>query len=221
MDALTAAHASLPVRSRADMLRALDGPMDSGNSHRLDQRTRRLLGSLAALLCPPDVVPDLVAGVIDEVELTMQAMPAEVRAALRAGLATYELGALARWGRPASRLAPERAARYLDAWRHGLAVQRELVKAVRSLLCLSYYELPAVKQCMGYQPERWIDKVNRHRLATYGDDIARHAKSLFAPDPLPRLRLDEPEATTAEAPEAASERAPETTPQAVIDEAPR
>lgn len=166
-------------------------PHDARTRGHLDARTRRLLGSLVALLCPPEVVPDLVEAVVDDVELTMQAMPAEIRAALRAGLATYELGAIARWGRPASRLAPERAARWLDAWRHGLPVQRELIKAVRGLVCLAYYELPAVKQRMGYDPERWIEKVKRHRLATYQADIERHAASLFAREPLPPLSLDE------------------------------
>ena len=157
------------------------------------RRVRRLLGSLTALLCPPEVAPDLVEPVVDDVELTMQAMPAAIRTALLAGLVTYELGAVARWGRPASKLAPERAARYLDAWRHGLPVQRELIKAVRSLVCLAYFELPAVKQRMGYQPERWIEKVTRHRLTTYREDIERHAESLFAPEPLPRLSLHDEE----------------------------
>jgi hypothetical protein len=180
MDEPTLARRPLPAVTGVDMLRALDGPMPR-------RRVRRLLGSLTALLCPPEVAPDLVEPVVDDVELTMRAMPADVRTALIAGLWTYELGAVARWGRPASTLSPDRAARYLDAWRHGLAVQRELVKAVRSLVCLAYFELPAVKQRMGYLPQRWIEKVTRHRLATYRDDIARHAESLFAPEPLPRL----------------------------------
>jgi hypothetical protein len=189
VDALTAARSILPVATAVDMLAPVDGPPLTARVYRHDGRTRRLLGSLAALLCPPQVAPDLIAPVVDDVELTMRAMPADLRAALRAGLLTYELGAVARWGRPASALAPARAARYLDAWRHGLAVQRELIKAVRSLLCLAYFELPAVKTAMGYQPERWIAQVTRHRLATYGDDIARHASSLFTRDPLPPLSM--------------------------------
>jgi hypothetical protein len=157
-----------------------------------DPRTRRVLRSLAALLCPPppDEAPDLLDAVIDDVAQTMQAMPAAVRAALIAGLATYDLGAVARWGRPASKLGPAQAARYLDLWRHGLVVQRELVKAVRSLVCFSYYEMPAVKERMRYRPDRWIEKVTRHRLATYGGDIARHRASLFEPDPLPPLSVE-------------------------------
>lgn len=155
-----------------------------------DARTRRILRNLAALLCPPDAGPDLLDAVIDDVVLTMQAMPAAVRAALIAGLATYDLGAVARWGRPASKLGPARAARYLDFWRHGLVVQRELVKAVRSLVCFSYYEMPAVKERMRYRPDRWIEKVTRHRLATYGGDIARHTASLYEREPLPPLAVE-------------------------------
>jgi choline dehydrogenase-like flavoprotein len=170
--------AALLAAIAIDMLVPLDGPMP---------RTRRLLRSLATLLCPPEAVPDLLDPLLDDVELSLQAMPAAIRAALRAGLAAYELGAVARWGRPASRLAPEQAGRYLDAWTHGLAVQRELIKAVRSLVCLAYFELPAVKERLGYRPERWIARVTRHRLATYGADIARHADSLRAPEPLARI----------------------------------
>lgn len=167
-----------------------------------DARTRRILRSLAALLCPPDVVPDLLGPVVDDVVLSMQAMPAPVRAALVAGLTTYDLGAVARWGRPASKLAPAQAARYLDVWCHGLVVQRELVKAVRSLVCLSYFEMPAVKERMQYRPDHWIEKVTRHRLATYGADIARHTASIAARDPLPPLPPG-----TVEAPEEHGEQA--------------
>lgn len=154
--------------------------------YRHGRRTRQLLRSLAAVMCPPEA-GDLLDPVVEHVELSMGAMPMAVRAALLTGLVTYDLGALARWRRPARVLAPPRAARYLDAWRHGGLVQRELVKAVRGLICLAYYELPEVQERLGYRPGQWIERVKRHRLATYGEDIARHAARLCAPEPLPRL----------------------------------
>lgn len=165
-------------------------PGSMAADYRHGPRTRQLLRSLAAVLCPPEAeTAGLLDPVVEHVELSMQAMPVAVRGALLAGLRTYDLGALARWGRPARRLSAARAARYLDAWRHGGLVQRELIKAARGLICLAYYELPGVQERLGYRPAQWIAQVKRHRLATYEEDIARHAADLCTAEPLPRLAL--------------------------------
>jgi hypothetical protein len=108
---------------------------------------------------------------------------------LGAGLATYDLSAAA-WprarGRRAGRLDPERAAAWFRLWwRSPLAPQRELAKAVKSILCMAYYEAPAVQAEMGYTPQAWIDTVKRRRLEVHSDAISRHQASLLAPDPLP------------------------------------
>lgn len=156
-------------------------------AYRHTARTRRVLHSLVSLLCPPDAARPLASAIVDHVELSMRAMPVHVRAALVTGLAAYDLGALARHGRRANKLDPARAAGYLERWRRGPALGRELVQGVKGLLCLAYFEMPEVQARMGYRPAAWIDHVARRRRARYGEDIARHQASLLAVDPLRQL----------------------------------
>lgn len=158
------------------------------------QAVRRLLAGVAAVVCPPGMDElGVTDAVIDHAELSLLAFPPVVRAGFLAGLSGYELGALARYGKPASRLDPERAHRYFVAWRHGLAIQQELAKAIKGILCLAYYEMPEVQEAMGYRPDSWIESVRKRRLAVYADDIERHERALFAPEPL----VPSPAATTA------------------------
>jgi hypothetical protein len=152
--------------------------------------TRRALGGLARVACPPQIEEhDLVDAVVDHVELSMRSLPDLFRRGLVTGIAAYEQ--MARFvpghrGRPASALPFEAATRYFERWRKSpLMPQRELIKGLKGLLCVGYYEQPAVKAEIDYLPERWIEKVKRRRLSVYSEEIARHETSLFEPDPLP------------------------------------
>lgn len=156
-------------------------------------RVRRTLAALARIACPPEIDElGLVDDVVDHMGASMGALPELFCRGLVAGLTTYELGARlvpGNGGRAASQLDPDRALRYFLLWRKSpLMPQRELIKAVRGLLCLAYYEQPAAREQIGYTPEQWIDKVKRKRLAVYSDEINAHQQSLLEPDPLP---LDE------------------------------
>ncbi|WP_428267308.1 GMC family oxidoreductase N-terminal domain-containing protein [Haliangium sp.] len=173
------------------------------DGYRHSPRTRRVLTHLAHGLLPPALAradrassgtgasarPGADA-VVDAVEAAMRALPGAVRAALVAGLSAYELGALARYGRRASRLDRDRSARWLGAWQRGIAVQREFIAGVRGLLCLAYYGLPQVEAELGYTPASWIETVRRRRLESYRDDIERHAADTLAPAPLRVVRPD-------------------------------
>lgn len=158
--------------------------------YRHPPRIRRLLASLAPIVCPPEVERlGVVDAVVDHVALSMRAFPAPVRQALLLGLTTYELSAAA-WprarGRTASRLPRERAAAWFAFWwRSPLAPQRELVKAVKGLLAIAYYEQPAVQAELGYTPQAWIDTVKARRLVVHGEAIRKHERALIEPDPLP------------------------------------
>lgn len=163
-------------------------------SHLADYRhpkpVRRSLASLAAVVCPPEATElDLVGAIVDEVELSMRASPAGVRAALLAGIAGYELAATLvprHRGRPASRLSPELARRYFASWWHSpLPPQRQFARGVKGLLCLACYEMPAIKEQLGYTPEAWIETVKARRLAVFADAIRRREADILAPDPLP------------------------------------
>lgn len=156
----------------------------------LPRRARRLLASLVPVVCPEGAVRlGLVDDLVAHAELTADSFPAVVRRALIVGLTTYDLSAAA-WprarGRTASRLDSEAAEAWFRLWwRSRLAPQRELTRAVKSILCMAYYEAPAVQAEMDYTPQAWIDAVARRRLDLYSDAIERHRQSLLAPDPLP------------------------------------
>ena len=162
----------------------------AGAGFRLPERARRVLVSLVPVVCPEGAVRlGISEWLVEHAEQSAASFPAVFRRALGAGLATYDLAAAA-WpparGRTASRLDPERAAAWYQLWwRSRVAPQRELAKAVKSILSLAYYEAPAVQAEMGYTPQAWIDKVKRRRLEVHADAIERHDQSLLAPDPLP------------------------------------
>jgi hypothetical protein len=154
--------------------------------YRHSQSTRRLLRSLAAIVCPPELAElRIVDDVIDDVELGMRSMPPLVRLALVSGLTSYDLAAIARYGRRASRLSPERAKAYFGFWRHGLALQREFIKGIKGIIAMSYFEQPAVLAGIGYTPHEWVARVDKRRLEVYADDIARHEATIFEADPIP------------------------------------
>jgi hypothetical protein len=159
---------------------------DSGYRH--TPRTRRILTGLIPAACPPEArMLGLEQAIVDHVELSMRSLPAPARAGLLSGLLAYDMGALARHGRRSCQLDTERAQRYFAAWRQGPALMREFARAIKGLLCLAHYEMPAVQESLGYTPQAWIDAVKRRRLATYEDDIRRHEERLLEPEPLPGL----------------------------------
>jgi len=152
--------------------------------------TRRALEGIVGVVCPPEVrTLGLIADVVDHVALTMGALPPLFRRGLIMGLRTYDLLAIARYGRPAHKLAPADAEAYFRWWLHGpTPLQRQLAVGVKQVCTLGYYEHPTVQEQLGYRPTQWIEKVKRRRLEVYADDIKKHQQSLITPDPLPGVR---------------------------------
>ena len=149
--------------------------------------TRNALEGLARVICPPRAIElALISDVVDHVELSMRALPGAVRAAIVAGLTTYDVAAVAAHGKRSSALDADTAQRYFESWRTSrLGLRREFVRGVGGLLRLAHYELPQIQEELDYRPAGWIDKVKKTRLQTYSADIERHAESITAPDPLP------------------------------------
>jgi hypothetical protein len=167
------------------------------SSYRHPAAIRSTLTALARVVCPPDLSRlGLEDAVVDHVELMMRALPVPERAGLVSGLLAFELAAAA-WpghlGRRFARLDAVAAERYFRRWwASPLALQHELAKGVKGLLCLGFYEQPEVLAELGYTPAAWIDKVKTRRLAMYSDDIARHQAALIEADPLPGIAPAEP-----------------------------
>jgi hypothetical protein len=160
-----------------------------GGPYRHAAATERLLASLVPIVCPPEAEAlGLTGAIVAHVERAIAALEPVARIGLLAGLASYELGAIAVAGRPASRLPRERGARYFEAWWSSrIGAQHELARGVKGLLAMGCYEQPAILAELGYTPDAWIDKVKRRRLEVYGDDVRRAAAAVLAPDPLPGI----------------------------------
>ena len=159
------------------------------STYEMPQAVRRVLESLATVVCPPEATQlGIVGDIVDHVGQTMSALPPLFRRGLIAGAITYDLGALPFHLRRAHKLQGERAVKYFESWLHGpTPLHRQLALALRQLLALAHYEQPVIQSRMGYRPQAWIEQVKRRRLEVYADDIARHAQSLITPDPLPGI----------------------------------
>lgn len=168
----------------------MNEPAAREHGYRHSPRVRRLLASLAPVVCPEGASRlGLIDWLVDHTELTVGSFPRLVRRALIVGLTTYDLSALA-WpgarGRMAGKLDPEAAAAWFASWwQSKLLPRRELTRAVKQLFALAYYEAPAVQAELGYAAQAWIDAARRRRLAVHREAIDRHDASLLAPDPLP------------------------------------
>lgn len=153
---------------------------------RLPRPIRRTLHALAVVALPDELEPlGLTEPVVDHFELMMRVFPSHVRLGMVAGLATFEAGAIARYGRPFSRLPRERQRAWFDRWWHSPILPiRQLAKAIRSVLAMSYYEHPVVKQQLEYHPDAWIARVAKRRLEAWAADIRAHEEMVTSPDPL-------------------------------------
>lgn len=158
-------------------------------AYRHPRAVRRVFASLVRVACPPDAAElGIVDDVVHHAELSIASFGPLFRSSLVAGTLTYDDSARF-WpparGRRATALGPELSARWFRTWwKSPLGIQREFARGVKSLLCLGYYEMPAVKEKLGYTPDAWIERVKRYRLQVYQDDIRRHEEELVAPNPL-------------------------------------
>ena len=164
---------------------------------RLGSATRRIVMRFAEVVCPPQVRTGGLAGqVLAEFESLLDVVPPAVRSSARAGLVAFDRGARlyppAR-GRRFVHLADDVADAYYRAVLArrgaGLALQR-----VKGLVVMCYYELPEVKEQLGYRPDAYIAAVSQRRLKSYGAQIRAGEAAALAPgDPVPGTPRDAPD----------------------------
>ena len=144
---------------------------------------RKTLIRFAEIVCPPEF---LALGLADrlaaEFEAALGALSPALRRSVPAGLIAFDQGArlypTAR-GRRFTRLDDQLADRYFRAVlarRGGLAVALQRLKG---LVVMCYYELPEVKDQLGYQPDAYIAAVSKRRLASYGAEIRAAEAAMF------------------------------------------
>lgn len=140
---------------------------------------RKALANLALVVCPASLESQgLADAVLEETELMVGALPAFLRAGLLAGLAAFDQGFRFHPGSGGRRFSGALDLRVADSyfvrWHHSKSpVLFQFAKAIKGLLCFSYYEQPSVLESLDVHADRWIAQVGRQRLEKYGEDVRR------------------------------------------------
>jgi len=147
--------------------------------YRLSRAARRGFVRLAASLCPPEIGELGIAdAIVDQVELALRAFPALVRHGLVAGVLAVDATA---------RLLGEDPGTAFDRLWRLPGPAHAVAKGLKGVLTMAYYEHPAVRARLGYDPQAWIAEVGARRLERFGEEIRRHEAELVRPNPLVRL----------------------------------
>jgi hypothetical protein len=132
----------------------------------------------AEIVCPPEVRSGArVERVLGEFGLMLGSLPPAARKALAVALGGVEQGARLyppSRGRRFTRLDDRVAADYVQALLARPDPAAELVRRLKSVIVMCYYELPEVQREIGYDPEPYIAAVSRRRLDRYGPQIRAH-----------------------------------------------
>ena len=161
---------------------------DSPPRARLRGSARRIVARFAAVACPPEVRSgERTERLLGEFELLLGAMPAGMRKSIPVAFVVFDRAARlyppAR-GRRFARLGDRTADSYLRAvLARGDAGPAAVVRLLKGLVVMCYYELPEVKEQLGYLPDPYIAAVSQRRLAAYGPDIRAGEAAVLAPDP--------------------------------------
>jgi hypothetical protein len=147
---------------------------------------RRIVPRFAEIVCPPEVrTGDLRDRLLAEFESLLQVLPSGVRWSVRSGLVAFDQGARlyprAR-GRRFVQLADADAEAYFGVVlaRRGAGLGAALQR-IKGLVVFCYYELPEVKDQIGYRPDAYIAAVSQRRLASYGPQIRAGEAAVLAP----------------------------------------
>jgi hypothetical protein len=136
---------------------------------------RQAARRFAEVVCPPEVRLDQRTDrVLREFGLMLGSLPSAARKALAAALVLLDQGARLyppSRGRRFARLDDRVAGAYIRALlaRHDAA--GEMIRRLKSVVTMCYYELPEVQREIGYEPAPYIAAVSRRRLESYGPQI--------------------------------------------------
>ena len=129
----------------------------------------------AEVVCPPEVRLDQRTDrVLREFGLMLGSLPPAARKALAAALVLLDQGARLyppSRGRRFARLEDRVAGAYIRALLARHDVAGEMIRRLKSVVTMCYYELPEVQREIGYEPAPYIAAVSRRRLESYGPQI--------------------------------------------------
>jgi len=159
------------------------------SNYRFSAGQRRILSQLVPIACPAEVERlGVVEQVVDGAELFIRSLSPELRAGFTVVLRSFDLSAAVRpssRGRTFAQLDRARAAEHFARWWHNrLPPVHAVAKGLKALVAMAYYDLPAVRRALDYQPNQWISKVRERRRERHREAIEAHERELLAPDPL-------------------------------------
>ena len=159
--------------------------------------SRPVARRFAEIVCPPEVRSgQRVERVLGEFGLMLGSLPPAARKALTMALAALEQGARLyppSRGRRFARLGDQVADAYVRAVLARRDPAAELIRRLKSVITMCYYELPEVQREIGYDPAPYIAAVSRRRLESYGPDIRAGEAAVTAPPELGAPELGAPE----------------------------
>ena len=149
---------------------------------------RLIVARFAGVACPPEVrAGNLTDALAAEFESLLEVVSPVVRWSVRGGLVAFDQGARLyprAHGRRFAHLADGDADAYFRAVlaRRGAGLGPALQR-IKGLVVYCYYELPEVKDQLGYRPDAYIAAVSKRRLASYGPQIRAGEAAVLAPGP--------------------------------------
>jgi hypothetical protein len=143
----------------------------------LRRRVRRVVTRLAAVACPPDPGGDeLMSRVVDDFARGLASLPPVARRGIGPLLCLFDEITRLRpgaGGRRFSRLDDARADARLSRVLRGNGPSSTVIRLVKGLVVLAYYEQPEVRAALGYDPDGYIVEVAARRLTLHGAELNR------------------------------------------------
>jgi hypothetical protein len=153
----------------------------------LSRAVREITARFAEIVCPPEVRAEGRADrVVGEFELLLGSVQPAARHALSAAFLVFDRAARLYprvGGRRFVRLGDQAADRYVRALLTRSGRLGGVVRRLKGLIVMCYYELPEVKSEIGYHPDPYIAAVSQRRLARYGAQIRAGEAAVLAGGP--------------------------------------
>lgn len=162
-------------------------PAEAAPDRRLPAQVGRIAARFADVVCPPEVrAAGRADRVVREFELTLASLPPGARRALLAAFIAMDRAARlhpAARGRRFVRLGDQAAERYVRTLLARGGGLGGVVRRLKGVIVMCYYELPEVKEEIGYRPDPYIAAVSRERLTRYGAQIRAGEAAVFGEQP--------------------------------------
>ena len=148
----------------------------------MNGRARVVVERMAELVCPPGLREDgLLEPCLREFELHLKCLPPAARRMTGPGLVVFDEVARLRpssRGRRFTTLETERADAHLHRVLYGqTGLLPTVIRLTKSLVVITYYELPEIKRRLGYDPASYVAEVAARRRERYGPAILAAEKA--------------------------------------------